>query len=62
MMLKFSPAEMKRCQEALARDRTADAPADAAAMAAADGSASDFGMISSWTSWAWGAANEEQKL
>ncbi len=62
MMLRFSPAEMKRCQEALARDRP-EPPADAAAMASADGSASEFGMISSWTNWAWGGgASEEQKL
>jgi hypothetical protein len=58
MMLRFSPAEMKRCQEALARDRP-ETPVDAAAMASADGSASEYGMISSWTSWAWGGGTEE---
>lgn len=58
MMLRFSPAELKRCQEALALDRP-EAPVDAAAMASVDGSSSDFGMISSWASWAWGGAAEE---
>jgi hypothetical protein len=56
MMLRFSPAELKRCQEALARGP--EPPADAAAVAGVgDASSVDLGL-SSWTSWAFGGTEE----
>jgi hypothetical protein len=53
MMLQFSPAELKRCQEALARSGP-EAAVDASAMGSVDGSTSEFGLISNWASWAFG--------
>lgn len=62
MMLQFSPAELKRCQDALAASE-ADAPADPAAAAPAAaatgaGDAGDYGLLTGWTSWAFGGAEE----
>ena len=59
MMLQFSPAEIKRCQEALAREKAAEGVVDASAMSSVDGSTSDYGMLSGWTSWAFGGSAEE---
>ena len=59
MMLHFSPAEIKRCQDALARERAAEGVVDAATMSSVDGSSSDTGMLSGWTSWAFGGSAEE---
>ena len=60
MMLQFSPAEVRRCQDALARQGP-EPIADAAAMAgSADGSAMDLGLAS-WTSWAFGGDDEATK-
>ena len=57
MMLRFSPAELKRCQEALARGP--EPPVDAAAMAGADASSVDLGL-SSWAAWAFGGGATEE--
>ena len=59
MMLHFSPAEIKRCQDALARERAAEGVVDASAMNSVDGSSSEYGMLSGWTSWAFGGSAEE---
>jgi len=59
MMLQFTPAEIKRCQEALAREGAAEGIVDASAMSSVDGSSSEHGMLSGWTSWAWGGSGEE---
>ena len=59
MMLHFSPAEVKRCQDALARERAAEGVVDASAMSSVDGSSSELGMLSGWTSWAFGGSAEE---
>ena len=59
MMLQFSPAELKRCRDALAREKAAEGIADASAMNSVDGSASEYGMLSGWTSWAFGGPAEE---
>ena len=59
MMLQFSPAELKRCQEALAREKAAEGIVDASAMNSVDGSASEYGMLSGWTSWAFGGPAED---
>lgn len=53
-MLQFSPTEVKRCQEALARERP-EPIVDPAATSSVDG-------LSGWASWAFGSAAEEQKL
>ena len=59
MMLQFSPAEIKRCQEALAREGPVEGVVDASAMSSVDGSSSEHGMLSGWTTWAWGGSGEE---
>ncbi len=61
MMLQFSPTEVRRCQEALARERP-EPLVDAATMGSVDGSAAaDYGMLSGWLpSWAFGAVEEPQ--
>ena len=60
MMLQFSPAEVRRCQDALARQGP-EPIVDAAAMAgSADGSAMDL-SLSSWASWAFGGEDEGSK-
>ena len=59
MMLRFSPSELKRCQDALAREKAIEGVVDASAMNSVDGSASEFGMLSGWTSWAFGGPAEE---
>ena len=46
MMLQFSPAEIKRCHEALAREGAAEGIVDASAMSSVDGSSSEHGMLS----------------
>ncbi len=66
MMLRFSPAELRRCQDALAASEAAapgepappgGAPAGGgAAGAPADGA--DYGLLTGWTSWASGGAEE----
>ena len=59
MMLQFSPAELKRCQDALVREKAAEGIVDASAMNSVDGSASEYGMLSGWTSWAFGGPAED---
>ena len=53
MLLHLSPAEVKRCQEALARQ--AENPDEASApKSAAAGDPESAGYLSSWTNWAFG--------
>jgi hypothetical protein len=58
MMLQFSPAEIKRCQEALAREKAAEGMVDASAMSSVDGSTADYGVLSGWSAWAFGGSVE----
>jgi hypothetical protein len=53
MMLQFSPAELKRCNEALVRQAEAADPLTTVAE-----SADVTGYLTSLTSWAWGG-NED---
>lgn len=53
MMLQFSPAELKRCNEALLRQAEAADP-----LATVADSADVTGYLTSLTSWAWGGSED----
>ena len=55
MLLHFSPAELKRCQDGLAR--LAEAAGEAAPSAAEGGDVG--GYLTGWTSWAFGGEGEQ---